>query len=416
MRVALLSMIEAVPGDAGGLRATLPIGGRTIVRHQLGLALALGCARVVVLTEGFSGEIVALQHVAEAGGARFHAVTAVRALAPLIAPEDELFVLADGLLAMPDDVLSLLGDGNVVVTMPVETGLPAGFERIDINHAGAGAMRIPGRIAAGLSDLPPDWNPLSALLRLAVQAGVAQRSLPGASFEQGRWRLIRSEEDAHAAEPGWLRLHTASAHRRSPGETMAALAVQSAGPALLHAGTSPAIVGLAALLVLLLGLGAGWFGYATAGFLLLGGAWLLRQCSALLGRIERDSLLAGLRTSMPDIVFGWVLDGAFVALSAWRSEILAIAGLPWGLAWFAPLGLLLLLRLLPMVFEHGWLGYWLADRLLLGAGLALVSLALPFDLVIRIAVIGLLVGHLVLATRRNRLEDALANPGLTNRA
>lgn len=416
MRVALLSMTEAVPGEGGGLRATLPIGGRTIARHQLGLALALGCARIVVLAEGFSGELVALQHVAEAGNARFHAVTTVRALAPLIAPEDELFVLADGLLAMPDDMLGLLGEGNVIVTLPVETGLPAGFERIDINYAGAGAMRIPGRIASGLADLPPDWNPLSALLRLAVQAGIAQRSLPGASLEQGRWRLIRSEDDAHQAEPGWLRLHTASAHRRSPGETLAALAVQSAGPALLHAGTSPALVGLAAVLVLLLGLGAGWFGYATAGFALLGGAWLLRQCSALLARIERDSLLAGLRTNLPDAVFGWVLDGSFVALCAWRSEIAALAGLPWGLAWFAPLILMLLLRLLPGTFEHGWVGHWLADRLLLGIGLAVVSLALPFDPVVRIAVIVLLGGHMVWAARSNRTRSALANPGLTNRA
>lgn len=412
MRVALLSMIEAVPGDAGGLRASLPIGGRSIARHQLGLALALGCARIVVLTEGFAGEMVELQHVAEAGGARFHAATSVRALAPLIAPEDELFVLADGLLAMPDDVMGLLGDGFVVVTMPVEAGLPAGFERIDLNYAGAGAMRIPGRIASGLADLPPDWNPLSALLRLSVQAGIPQRSLPGGHLEQGRWRLIRSENDAHRTEPAWLRLHTASAHRRSPGETLAALAVQSVGPALLHAGTRPSIVGLAAVLVLLLGLGAGWFGYATAGFVLLGGAWFLRQCSALLGRIERDSLLAGLGTRLPDAVFGWTLDAAFVTLAAWRSDIPVVAGVPWGLAWFAPLVLFLLLRLLPAVFEHGWLGYWLADRLLVGTALALISVALPFDLAFRFVIVGLLVGHLVLALRR----DGLANPGLTNRA
>ena len=62
---------------------------------------------------------------------------------------------------------SLLDEAPGVLVLPVEAGVAAGFERIDINHAWAGALRMPGRIVAGLGDLPADWNPVAALLRLA---------------------------------------------------------------------------------------------------------------------------------------------------------------------------------------------------------------------------------------------------------
>lgn len=153
MRVAVLSLIETShPAQAAGVPATmpaglrgyLPIGGRSLLRHQIGLALSLGAKRIVVMAEGISGELVALQHVVEAGGARFHVVATARALVPLLAPEDDVIVVGDGLIAMPDVFRDLIEAGPCVLTLPAENALPLGFERIDINHAFAGAMRLPG--------------------------------------------------------------------------------------------------------------------------------------------------------------------------------------------------------------------------------------------------------------------------------
>lgn len=411
MRVALLSVIETARGEPEGLRAYLPIGGRSVVRHQLGLALALGCTRVVVVAEALSGELVSLQHVAESGGARFHVVSSPRALSPLIAPEDEVIVLSDGLLAMPEDALTLLSDGPGVLTLPVETGLPAGFERIDINNANAGAMRVPGRVAAGLADLPADWSPASALLRLAVQAGIAQKALPAALVESGRWGLVRSEDDADRIEPLWLRLHTASMHRRSPGEAAAALAVQAMGPALLHAGTRPYIVTLAALALLLLGLGAGWMGLFAAGFVLAGLGWFTQLCASLVARIERDSLLAGRSPGMLPGAFAWSVDALLVTLAAWRSEIPDFGPVPWAARWFAPLLLVLLLRLLAGASPERWWTHWLTDRLVAALLLAVASALMPFDLALQIAVLALVGGNL--ASRSVR--DEVTNRGLTHR-
>ena len=399
MRVALLSLMDAAHGEPQGLRGLLPIGGRSILRHQLGLAMALGCARIVVLAETLTGDLVALQHAAEAGGARFHVIASARALAPLVAAEDELLVLGEGLLAMPEDALRLLGDGPVVLTLPVETGLPLGFERLDINNAGAGAMLLPGKLIAGLSELPGDWNPGSALLRIAAQARVVQRELPALLLDQGRWRLIRDEAEAHRAEPGWVRLHTAGAQVRSPGLWIAAGVVRMLGPALLHAGTRPYVIALAAVVIALLGSGAGWFGWCGPGFAMLALAWLVQQVAGLLARVERDSLIAWSGGAPLDQFAEWVLDGMFITLCAWRSEIPAVTSVPWGITWFPPVVLFLLLRLLRRVQPEEHWTWWLNDRFIVGAALASASLFLPFDFMVRALVISLMVAGLFLAGR-----------------
>ena len=409
LRVALLSLMDAAQGEPQGLRGLLPIGGRSILRHQLGLAMALGCSRIVVLAETLTNELVALQHAAEAGGARFHVIASARALAPLVAAEDELLVLGEGLLAMPEDALRLLGDGPVVLTLPVEAGLPLGFERIDINNAGAGAMLLPGKLIAALGDLPGDWNPGSALLRIASQARIIQRELPALLLDQGRWRLIRDEAEAHRAEPGWVRLHTAGAEVRSPGSWIAAGIVRMLGPALLHAGTRPYVIALGAVVMALLGTGAGWFGWIGAGFAMLALAWLVHQVASLLARVERDSLISWSGGAPLDHLADWILDGMFITLCAWRSEIPAVTGVPWGIAWFPPVVLFMVLRLLQHLRPgEAWI-WWLGDRFVIGALLTVSSIMFPFDFVLRALVIALLVAGFLLAGRPD--EPVRTSPG-----
>ena len=411
MRVALLSITDAVAGEPQGLRGYLTIGGRSLARHQLGLAMALGCTRIVVVTEALTGEVIALQHASESGGARFHVITSAHALLPLVNADDDLIVLGDGLLAQPEIALAHLKDANGVLALPVEAGMAAGFERIDINHAYAGAMRLPGRLVAGLGDLPPEWNAPAALLRLAVQGRVPLQVLPTAVLDDGRWTVVRSEDEAHAFEPVWLRLHTQSAHVRSPGEWLAARAVHGAGPALLHAGTRPWVVAMGGVVALLLGLGSGWFGWRTPGFALLALAWVLAKVAALMTRIERQSLLETGKASPTGAGFEAVIDVAFVMLAAWRSDIPHVTGVPLALAWpfaitwFAPLALMLLLHLLPRVVRDRQATWWLRDRLVLGVALAVTSALLPFDFCLRTAVLGLMVWAIAVTP--------VANPDLT---
>lgn len=393
MRVALLSMLDLAE-NGQGLRAELPVGGRSVARHQLGLVLALGCTRIVFLAENLEPELVSLQHVAEDAGAQFHVIAAPRALVPLVSPADELFVLSDGLLAMPDAARDLLEQGPAVLTFPVEAGLPAGFERLDINHSNAGAMRLPGRLAARLGELPGDWSATSALLRIGVQAGVPLRPVPTSLLDEGRWQMVKGEEQAGALESTWMRLLTAPSGAMTPGERAAALLVRFSGSAILHAGTRPWVVTLAAGLTAVFGVGAAWFGLPAAGFGLLGLAWLGGEGAQLLGRIERASLAEPARRFGLDAGFGWMIDLSFVLACVWRSELAAAVSLPRGTAGFAPLVLFGLLRLVPRVLRRAAWSQWLGDRLLVAIMLIFASMFFPFDVALAMLCLIILAGAL----------------------
>ncbi|MDE2562490.1 MAG: hypothetical protein KGL48_09625 [Sphingomonadales bacterium] len=378
MRVALLSMLDIAEGGQG-LRAELPVGGRSIARHQLGLALSLDCKRIVFLAEKLEAELVSLQHVAEDAGAQFHVIAAPRGLVPLVSPADELFVLSDGLLAMPDVARELLDQAPGVLVLPVEAGLPAGFERLDINHSNAGAMRLPGRLVARLGELPGDWSATSALLRIAVQAGVPLRTLPVALLDEERWALVGSEAEAGAIEATWMRLLTSTGGALTPGKRVANLLVRLGGPAILHAGTRPWVIYLAAALTGVFGLGAAWFGYPAIGFALMGAAWLGGEGAQLLRRIDRASLAEPVGRAGVEAGFGWLVDLAFVFACVWRSELAGAETLPRGTEAFAPLVLFGLLRLVSRVLPRSVWAQWLGDRLLAAVLLVLASVFFPFD-------------------------------------
>ena len=379
MRVALIFATEGAGHAAGVPRAHLRVGGATLARHQVGLALALGCERVICVAPVLDANLVALQHVAETGGARFHVVTGARGLVALISAADEVFALADGLLAWPELIMPLLEGGPAVLVQPIESGLAAGFERIDLNHASAGAMRLPGPLVERLAEMPADCDVFSSLLRTALQARVVQRMLPGEVYESGRWSLVRSEAEAHVVEQAWIRLHSLRAGTPTPTGVIARQAVRRFGPALLHAGSNGAVLGIAALVLALLGLVSAGFGLPAIGFVACAISWVLFATSAMLGRIERDSLHMPGRAFDREVVFGWVMDAILAALMA--STMAPVPGQMWAARLFAPVMLLGLARLAPQVSvlgektasrSGGWAG-WLRDRAVLACVLAFAA-------------------------------------------
>ena len=429
LRVALLSLLERAQDTGGADRAgvsqfqshpaqlprpeprgTLLVVGRPVIQHQVALALSLGCTRIVIVAEEPQAELTTSRAAAEAGGAQFHVVSSARSLIALIAPEDDLIVLGDGLLALPEEALDRLEEGPGVLALPVETGLPAGFERIDINNAAAGAMRIPGRIVAGLGDLPGDWNAQAALLRLAMQAGVRTVHLPSELVANGRWTIVRSESEALAIEPRWLRLHTAVSHDRSPGEALAAFLVHWLGPAALHAGMRPRILTLGAVVLALLALGSGWMGLVSGAFVLVAWAALVRQTALVLAKVDDSTPPSAKTLRGNDAVFAGLTDALIVALAVWRSELPLVPGLSWFLPLFAPLMLTGLLRLLPRLARPAarW-PHWAADRALVGAVLAAISLVAPFDATI-MALALLLLAMALMVLRSSDQDMVLTSP------
>ncbi|MCP5396692.1 MAG: hypothetical protein H6918_08155 [Sphingomonadaceae bacterium] len=327
MRVALISAMEMEEAGAGVPIAFTRYGAHNLARHQLEQALDFGCEKIVVFCHGMSPDVLALQHVTEDVGARFHAITGSRPLSGLVSSADEILVLADGLLADGISLADLLGDRPGVTVMPAAKAVPAGFERIDGDRAWAGAMLLRGSMVERLADLPPDIDPASALLRIGLQGGTRMVPLPDIKDSSSDWILVR--------EPG--QLETASERamlsRLKPSDWFAplrAMADRLAGrsyTALVSKGISAAVVAAGAAFLALVSIVASWFAGAGAGFAVLALAAVIMMTAEAMERLDGEG--KGVRRA------AWLLDGA----------LLATPLLPWQVqAWQAPLfaGIMLL--------------------------------------------------------------------------
>jgi hypothetical protein len=314
-------------------------------------------------------ELDALRAAAEENGASFHVATEPRALSALVTAADDVLVMAEGVLAPAETLAGLTDEGPFVAVLPAETAVPAGFERIDINRAWAGAMLLPGRLVDRLMDLPDDVDAASSLLRIALQASVPLRNVPARMQEPDRWPLIRTEHQAQAAEERWIGRLTASGSR-TPGPMLARLFVRKVGPALLHGNSGTMIAAVGAAIVAAFGFAAARFGHPAPGLVLVGFGWVMRCAASLLQNLE-DEMLARVprhvwRRPLFDVALDFLIAGMLVlALPDHPGQTLLER-------WFEPLALLGLIRLLSGTWGSD-LAPWLADRLVLCGLLALMT-------------------------------------------
>lgn len=413
MRVALLSTLEPAT-DMEIARGFLRVGGRTVLEHQLAAAAAFGCGRVLCLADGFAGKLRPIQRAAERRGMAFAAVADGHDLVGLVAPDDEVLVLASGLLAPADELVELAGAAPTIVVQPADRGLAAGFERIDLHHAEAGVMHMPGALLGRLAQLPREWHPGSALLRIAAQAGLPQRSLPEGVGARGPWTLVCREADARAAERRWLRPYTAARPWAGLGDWLAAQVVQWIGPRLLHAGRAPRWVSLAAVTMAAGGGALGWAGFAIPAFVVLALAWVAYRGGELLVRIVRDPSPATPRNLAVSAAIGWLLDAVLALCITRRLDGPGDAALPWPPAGLVALTLVLLARLVVQLFpDRAWTP-WFEDRWLAGLALAAAAATNLFTT----AVLGstLLTVVFVMSMLPPRRVDAAAGEGNSRQA
>lgn len=375
MRSALISIAGQPP---------VTLAGKTLAHRQLDFALAAGCEGVIALGDGGSAEAIGLRHAAEAAGARFQAIRDSHGLLGAVRAEDELLAFAPGLLPEAAEAIDLLGKGKVVLVLPAGAGVAAGFERIDLDRAWAGALVVGGAHVERLSDLSADIEPASALVRIALQGHVKERRLPDDLITDGSWIVLREGAAAPPIEEGWLKRHLAAATPWMPTRWLAIQALRPFAARLLAAGRSVEALAAGAAVILAASVLAAWFGLATLGFALIPvGAVLAHVALALaglrvapFGRARRKDFAAFLP---------WLVDAALLVCS-----ILAIEG--GGLhRLFPPLVMLGTLHLLRPAEPAGWLALP-GDRGVLAALLAVTAgfgLAEPAIMLVSLALIAL---------------------------
>jgi len=392
VRVALLSAIDT-SADAGVDRVgLLPVAGRPIVQHQLECALALGCEKIACHAADFPRELLKSQHIAEKAGAQFQIIQDARALSGMVKAADQLLVFADGLL--PDQALanSPFVDRPFVLVLPGDEGVAAGYERIDPEYSWAGVFMVRGDAVERLGALAPDVDPVSALLRIGLQSGIAQQPVPEYTMTGRQWGLVRSQADADTFQKVWLSRHARAANFFAPTLALAdrgaaALMSRTAGRKLGHLG----ILAIAAIFGVAAGI-AGWFWVPAAGFALCAVSFLLVRVARSLGRIKMIGRGRQRKRFEAGDVIDFMLD-------------LLLIGLTWVAAASADrIGTLLAAASLILILRLGMrlpLGKWkifLGDRPLLAAILAASVMNLQFLTVLQaltlIAILAILLDSL----------------------
>lgn len=394
-------MLEPAGSGQPFPRGFLRIAGASLAQHQLGLARALDCQRLICLARGPSPELIALQHSAEAAGLRFHIVSGPQQLSALVTATDELIVITEGLFADGTDVASLLdGARPVVLALPDDGAVAEGFERLDINNAAAGLMRIPGSLVERLHDLPPDCDAASALTRVALQSGAQMRQVPPEARLTGSWKMVRSESEALSIEGEWLRTRLAASRSATVSDRLARVGVLSFGASLLHAGNASGAASIGSIVALVLSLCSAWLDSPVLAFALAALGWVLVRATDLLRGAERQAYSV-LAPAIPRAdALGWLVDASLVVICVLAAPM-ASELTPFGVGdrIFAPLMLILMVHLTPRLLLDGIAG-WVCDRAVLALVLGLAAAVGYLGPVVRLLAVALTVAGIVLPPRR----------------
>ncbi len=267
MLVAVLSSLEPAGEGATCPRAFLSVAGRSVIERQAEAALALGCERVLCLASGIDPELLAAQRVVERAGRAFHAVRNIDGLRAQVVAADDLVIIADGII--PDNVAlaDVAAERRGVAAFPADPGVAYGFERINRDLAWAGVVRCRGTELERLADLPGDIDPLSALMRAALQSGSNFHQLPEEMLIDGRWPLIDTADKARAAGHRSVQQRFVAAPWSAPGNALVDRLVRSNAERLLqarHAGAAILGGGVLASLVAVVSAGAGFLATGLA--------------------------------------------------------------------------------------------------------------------------------------------------------
>jgi hypothetical protein len=267
VRSALIS-IAGQPRTAANAGMT-GFAGKSLARRQLDFALAAGAGQIVLLGDGAAPEAIALRHAAENAGAKVLTIANGHGLLGAVRAADHLLVLAPGVLPEAPIVLEMLGKGSSLLVVPAAQGVAAGFERIDLERAWAGALVIQGGLIERLAELTPDSDPAAALLRIALQAKVAERRVPEAPLADGSWAMLRSDAEAAAAERAWMKRNLPEAPRNRPARWLAIVALRRLAARLLPQRRAAMLIAGAAAALLAAAVASSLWGWAVAGFALV---------------------------------------------------------------------------------------------------------------------------------------------------
>jgi hypothetical protein len=181
---ALIAAYHEADDAGGGLRATLPIAGRTLLERQVRLAAGAGAEPVVVVVERVTADLGAALDRLRAEGVTLVLARSAEEAAEAVHTSDRVLLVGDGLVAPEAAISRLIAiDGTALLVVP-DLRVDDRYERIDAQSRWAGLALIDGQMLKQTASMLQDWDLQSTLLRRAVQAGARQISVRGEAEDE----------------------------------------------------------------------------------------------------------------------------------------------------------------------------------------------------------------------------------------
>jgi len=178
--------------DQGGLRALLPLAGRTLIEYQVRCASAAGAAPIVVVVERVPQALQDAFERLRLDGVGMFAVSDVSEAVSRFEAGSVILLIGDG-VAPPAELVAAVADEPepAVATVP-DDEVHAMFERIDAESRWAGVALVDAHMLGSTAAMLGDWDLQSTLLRRTIQEGALR--MP-ASSGGGDPLLAESAED-----------------------------------------------------------------------------------------------------------------------------------------------------------------------------------------------------------------------------
>lgn len=157
--------------DSGGLRALLPLAGRTLIEYQARCVAAAGAAPIIVLVERIPPALHEAFERLRADGLPVVAVSDGNEAATRFEPGSRILLVGDGVAAPADLLGQLAEEVEPAIAIVPDDEAHAAFERIDASSRWAGAAIVDGRTLGATAAMLGDWDLQSTLLRRAIQDG-----------------------------------------------------------------------------------------------------------------------------------------------------------------------------------------------------------------------------------------------------
>jgi hypothetical protein len=198
--------------DNGGLRALLPLAGRTLVEYQARCAAAAGAAPIVVVVERVPQSLQDAFERLRLDGVGVFAVSDVSEAVSRFEAGSMILLIGDGIAPPVELVAAIADEPESAVAIVPDDEVHESFERIDAESRWAGVALVHARLLGSTAAMLGDWDLQSTLLRRTLQDGALRVA---ASSVGGDPLLAETAEDlqnfqrrllvgSRGARPDWV--------------------------------------------------------------------------------------------------------------------------------------------------------------------------------------------------------------------